>query len=317
MKNKRTFENLQGIWPVLVTPYNKDLSIDIEAYREILNWHLSFDLGGIYGNCLSSEMYELSNQERFTLIEEAAKTVNGIKPLAVTGNFGSNVATHIDFCNKAWDKGADVVMLTIPRHIDDPDELEKYFFTVANSTQLPLGIYECPVPRAFHLELDLIKKLADSGRFYAYKETSCRLDKIRAVNDITAGTNLSLLQANIPLLREATKMNVPGSMNVVANWLPDLTNEVFRTAKSEDPISENLHQQLCIMELAQRSIHPTGVKYLMQKRGLPINPTTRYQSKISEEVVKSIDIITEKWFDQNGDLHPDLGVEIYAGHKAV
>lgn len=299
MKNQTRFK---GIWPVLVTPFNEDLKIDVAAYREILHWHLSFKPGGIYANCLSSEMYELSDAERLLLIREAVNTANGRVPVAVTGNFGDSPEAHIAFCEKAADAGADIVMLTVPEYIDNDQDLESYFFEIAEKTDMPLGLYECPYPRAYHLGLDLIKKLAISGRFFAFKETSCDPDKILAVIEATKGTHLDYLQANIPYLVYSIRAGAPGSMNVVANWLPDLTIEVAKRAEENDPSVERLNSILCAMELAQRSFHPSGVKYLMRKRGLPIKPLTRYSRKLTKEEAHSIDTISKMWFEEDGSL---------------
>jgi 4-hydroxy-tetrahydrodipicolinate synthase len=72
-KNQQLFS---GIWPVLITPYNDDLTIDVNGYRKLLDWYLTFKIGGLYANCQSSEMSELTNDERLLLITEAIKTVN-------------------------------------------------------------------------------------------------------------------------------------------------------------------------------------------------------------------------------------------------
>lgn len=299
MNNNLKFK---GIWPVLVTPYTNDLKIDVAAYREILEWHLNFELGGIYANCLSSEMFELDNAERLLLIEETVSVVNGKVPVAVTGNFGKSIEEHIEFCKKAADIGADIVMLTVPTTFDNDKELEAYFLEMADKTDMPLGLYECPFPRSYHLGLQLIERLAQSGRFYAYKETSCDIGKILKIIAITKDTQLASLQANVPYLLESIKAGAPGSMNVVANWLPDLTIEVANRGLANDPTAEELNSVLCAMELAQRSIHPTGVKYLMSKRGLPIKPLTRYAKKLSKEEAQSLDTVSKMWFEPDGSL---------------
>lgn len=292
----------EGIWPVLVTPFTESLQIDVGAYRQIVSWHMNFAIGGLYANCLSSEMYSLSEKERLQLIEVAVQTVQGQFPIAATGNFGENINEHITFCKRVADAGADVVMLTVPSFISDDETLGHYFLQIAEKTKMKLGIYECPQPRAYHLGLPLIKKLADSGRFFAYKETSCDIDKIKQVIEITRPTPLALLQANVPHLLEATIAGADGSMNIVANWLPDLAVEVRERGMMGDPSAENLNATLCAMELAQRSIHPFGVKYLMSKRGLPIKAKTRYNRKLSQEEGRCLDIIAQLWFEADGSL---------------
>lgn len=292
----------EGIWPVLVTPFTESLRIDVAAYRHIVRWHMNFALGGLYANCLSSEMYSLSDEEKLQLVEVTVQTVNGHIPVAATGNFGENIAQHIEFCKRVAGAGADVVMLTVPPFISNDEALGHYFMKIAEQTEMKLGIYECPKPRAYHLGLPLIKKLAESGRFFAYKETSCDINKIKQVIEITRQTSLALLQANVPHLLEATRSGAEGSMNIVANWLPDLAVEVWKRGTLRDPGVEVLHAALCAMELAQRSIHPFGVKYLMSKRGLPIKPKTRYKRKLSQEEGRCLDIIAQHWFNEDGSL---------------
>jgi len=299
-----TFQSpyFKGIWPVLVTPFDEDLNIDISAYRQIIHWHLNFPIGGVYANCLSSEMYELSHEEKLLLVKEAVTTVAGKIPIAATGNFGDSVAEHIDFCQQVAAAGANVVMLTIPTFLEEEEALEAYFMEMAAKTKMPLGIYECPYPRHYNLSLGLIEKLAATGRYLAYKETSCNIDKIRRIIEITRDTPLALLQANIPHLLEATKAGAEGSMNIVANWLPDLAVEVSRRGINGDPSAEELNGILCAMEMAQRSIHPCGVKYLMNKRGLPIEARTRYNKSLSQEEIRSLDTIAKLWFEKDGSL---------------
>jgi 4-hydroxy-tetrahydrodipicolinate synthase len=289
---------LKGIWPVLITPYKEDLSIDLEAYKQLLLWQMDAGIGGLYANCLSSEMFELTEQERLILIAAAVEVADGKIPVAATGNFGKTTKNHIDFCKKVADAGADIVMLTVPPSIQNDEDLEKYYFEIANETNMPLGIYECPFPRKYHLGLDLIKKLADSGRFYAYKETQCEFDKMLKIIELTSDTNFAYLQANIPFMADSLKAGAAGSMNIVSNWLPDLTVEVANRALSNHPALDHLNAKLCGMELALRSIHPTGTKYLLGKRGLPIQPFTRYAKKLSQEEAKSLDLVANLWFQE-------------------
>lgn len=291
-----------GIWPVLVTPYNDDLSIDIDGYRKMLEWYMTFDIGGLYANCQSSEMTELTDDERLLLIKEAISVVNGKVPVVATGNFGENIDRHIEFSKKVEDTGADIVMLTVPTFHNTDEELEKYFLTIAEKTKARLGIYECPVPRLYNLGLDLIETLAKSDRYFAFKETSCNLEKIKSIIEITKGTPFSYLQANVPYMLESVKLGAPGSMNIAANWLPDLQVEIYNRGLNNDTKADKLNSILCGMEMAQRSIHPMGVKYLISKRGVPIKTLTRYPRVLSPEEKYSLDQASKLWFNEDGEL---------------
>ncbi len=308
-KNNGT-PRLEGNWPVLVTPYQENLKIDIGAYRRIIKWHINMDLGGIYANCLSSEMYQLNNKERLLLIREAVQTVQGRVPIAATGNFGDSFEKQLEFCRKVYDQGVDVVMLTVPHNLKTDNELEMFFMEMAEQTTIPLGIYECPYPFPHLMSLSLIKKLANTGRFIAYKETSCNINKVKKIINVTKHTALAVLQANIPILVSSMTSGASGSMNVVSNWVPDLAVEVMKKGLTDHPDVPYLHSVLCAMDMLQRSIHPAGVKFLMQKRGLPIAPLTRYNHTLTSEEALGLEAIFKLWFDSKGALK--LHYQVYS-----
>jgi len=293
---------LSGAWPTLVTPFDQNMQIDTSAYRTIITWYLEHGVGGLYANCLSSEMYHLSNPERLLLVREAVRTAGGRVPVAATGNLGGSMAEHIDLCKRVADEGADVVMLLVPDFLDNEKDLERYYLTVAEQVDVPLGLYECPVPRPFHLSVQLAARLARTGRFVAYKETSCDLGKIQAHLSALRGSPLAFLQANTPYLLEGLRSGAPGTMSIAAIWLPDLVAEVIEKARAGDPTADALHARLCAMELAQRTVHPLGTKALLGKRGLPISPLGRAHASLTPEVLYALDIAASAWFNDQDEL---------------
>ena len=298
--------SLSGAWPTMVTPFDKNLQIDIDAYRTIISWYIEHGVGGLYANCLSSEMYHLSNLERLLLVREAVSVANGRVPVAATGNLGNSLVEHIDLCQQVAAEGVDVVMLVVPEFLESEIDLERYYMEIARKVDSPLGLYECPVPRQFHLGVELVARLAKTGRFIAYKETSCDLEKIRAHLDALSDTPLTLLQSNTPYLLAALRSGTPGTMSIATIWLPDMVAAIIRKVCSGDSTADALHARLCAMELAQRAIHPLGTKALLSKRGLPIAPLGRVHPEISEEILCAIDYASGEWFTQHGELKIDL-----------
>jgi 4-hydroxy-tetrahydrodipicolinate synthase len=300
-------ESYGGAWPVMVTPFDEQLKIDRGAYREMVQWYLRRGAQGLYANCLSSEMYHLTEDERLQLAADAVETAGGQVPVAATGNFGQSFDEHQAACRRMAETGVDVVMLVIPEFLENDAQLERYFFEMAEKVSAPLGIYECPVPRSYHLGLELVEKLARSGRFTAYKETSCSWPKIQRLIAVTQRTPLAYLQANTPYLLEAVRAGAPGTMSIGSIWLPDLTAAVIAAGKAGSPSAEALHSHLCALEMAQRAIHPLGTKYLLQKRGVNIQPRLRSsRQELSEEVRASLDYCASLWFDQVGNLLPHI-----------
>lgn len=286
-----------GAWPVIPTPYTKSFHIDVAAYRELIDWYITHGVGGLYANCLSSEMYALLPEERLQLVSEAAAVSGGRSPVAATGNLGDTPAEHAAFCSEVAQAGADIVMLVIPEFINNDEELETYLFRLAEQVDARLGLYECPVPRSYHLGVELVRKLAQSGRFFAFKETSCDLQKITALIEVTRGTPLAYLQANTPYLLESIRLGAPGTMSIAAGWAPELVKQVIELGQRGDPLASQLQDQLSAMELAERAVHPLGVKYLLAKRGLPITMRARtVKEMLPAEVQYALDGCYRLWF---------------------
>ena len=294
--------SIHGAWPTMVTPFNQYLQVDLGIYRDMIGWYAAHRASGLYANCLSSEMFHLTPQERWILAREAVSAANGRLPVAATGNLGFTFEEQIDSCRQAADAGADIVMLVVPETLNTDDELERYYLSIAEKVPSPLGLYECPVPRNFHLSVALVGRLAQTGRFVAYKETSCDLEKIRALLDAIRGTPLALMQANTPYLLDAVRAGAPGSMSIAAIWLPDLAAEVIEQARAASPRADQLHASLCAMELAQRAVHPVGSKYLLGRRGVPIRMESRSAAPLHAEEIRALGYAAQTWLDERGEL---------------
>lgn len=296
-----------GAWPTMITPFDTHLHIDRAVYREMIAWYLDKGVGGLYANCLSSEMFHLTPDERLQLAADAVAAAGGRVPVVATGNLGDTTSEHMDFCRRMADAGVDAVMLVVPHWISTDAELEGYLLTMAEQIQAPLGLYECPVPKPYHLGVDLITKLARTGRFVVFKETSCDLEKIVQILQAAAGTPLALLQANTPYLLDAVRAGCPGTMSIASIWLPDLVAGVISAASGGRPQAEQKHAQLCAMEMVQRVVHPAGTKYLLAKRGLPVSVRSRAVSTpLPAEVLRALDACACLWFDDSGGLQPGI-----------
>jgi 4-hydroxy-tetrahydrodipicolinate synthase len=296
-------EKHHGAWPTMVTPYDATIKVDVGAYHAMIDWYVAHGVGGVYANCLSSEMYLLDPQERLLLAAEGVRAARGRVPVAATGNLGETAAEQIAFSRRVAEAGVDVVMLLVPTFLDDEADLERYYMAFVEQVDAPLGLYECPSPRHVLLGVDLVRKLALTGRFVAFKETSRDLAKIEAQLRATAGTPLSVLQANNSYLLPSIRAGGLGTMSTAAIWLPDLVAAVIDRGRAGDPSAEQLHGELCAMQLVQRLVGPSAIKYLMAKRGVSIAARSRRDKEpLDPELLYALDCAAERWFRPDGSL---------------
>jgi len=80
----------------------------------------------LFANCLSSEMFELSDQERIASIQHVIKVVNGVVPVVATGTFGGAIEKQADFVKRVNDTGTEAVIL-ITSLLADENEADEVF----------------------------------------------------------------------------------------------------------------------------------------------------------------------------------------------
>src|SRR5690349_5672758 len=83
--------------PVMITPFTSDLKIDYKGLSALTDLYLASGAKGLFANCLSSEMYYLSNDERLALVKHVVKHVNHKVSVVATGSFGNHLTEQAEF----------------------------------------------------------------------------------------------------------------------------------------------------------------------------------------------------------------------------
>ncbi|WP_255524607.1 dihydrodipicolinate synthase family protein [Pedobacter riviphilus] len=88
-------ENSQkGFIPVMLMPFLSNGNIDYPALTQLTEIYLQAGSSGLFANCLSSEMFELTGKERIQVIKHVIKVVDGAVPVIATGTFGGKSANR-------------------------------------------------------------------------------------------------------------------------------------------------------------------------------------------------------------------------------
>ncbi|HEY9279760.1 MAG TPA: dihydrodipicolinate synthase family protein, partial [Eoetvoesiella sp.] len=135
---------IEGSFVALITPFNKDGSVDFEAFRTLLNFQESHGTSAVLIMGSTGEVSMLTQEERHAIIAQTAKMKTGNMKFFY-GCTGTNTASTIDHLRFAHANGADGAILAAPAYICAPEsDIEDYFLEVADATDLPLGIYNNP-----------------------------------------------------------------------------------------------------------------------------------------------------------------------------
>jgi 4-hydroxy-tetrahydrodipicolinate synthase len=282
----------QGFIPVMLTPFTPDLRVDYTCLQKLTEYYLAAGAVGLFANCLSSEMYELSDAERLNVIESVIDQVDGRVPVVATGTFGGNISEMAEFSKKVYRLGVDAVIILnnqfVSSNESDDQFLERVHEWLALTPGIPFGIYECPVPYKRLVSIPVLENLLGTGRLCYHKDTSLNIhdvtEKINAGVKHVFGVYDAYIEHAVASLEAGSK----GLSCIQGNYFPDL---IVRLCQSPD---KNLDTQAFLsanMQLMHES-YPTSAKYVLQKLGFPINIATRRKvGELSNEQMKDLDAL--------------------------
>jgi 4-hydroxy-tetrahydrodipicolinate synthase len=265
----------------MITPFEEDGRIDWSGLEHLIEWYISGGSAGLFANCLSSEMYQLSPAERIELTRFVVQRVAGRIPVVSSGTFQRDAKANAAFIQQIRAAGAAAVVVISnqlgPADQGDEAWLEELQQLAHLCEGIPLGVYECPLPYKRLLTPAQLSWMEESGQFLYYKETSCHLPSIQAKLSAGSGGSLGLFNANTPTALASLRAGAAGLSTIGANFYPELYALLCQySSEQQSEIDwEYLQTQLSVMDAVTRVGYHWNVRYFLRLRGLPIGFGTR------------------------------------------
>lgn len=272
----------KGFIPVMLTPFKDNGEIDYDMLTQLTELYLQSGASGMFANCLSSEMFELTDDERLNIISHVIKVVNGKVPVVATGTFGGPVDKQADFVKKVNDLGTEAVIVITSLLADEAetDDIfnERVFKLFDLTDNINLGFYECPVPYKRLLSPQQLINFVNTGRVIYHKDTCLDLEQIKEkLKAGSANPKFGLYDAYMGHAVESLKAGSAGLSCIQGNFFPELivwlcnnyANEALKT--EVDQVQQFLINNMDVMH----NVYPVIAKYWLQKRGLNISTFTR------------------------------------------
>ena len=272
-------EPVRGVWPVMLTPFRADGSLDWAGVDALTDWYVASGVAGLFSVCLSSEMYQLTPAERQRLARHVVERAAGRVPVVAAGAFGDSIAAQADAVNRIAETGVAAVVLTV-NQLAAEDEPEAIWRTHAEAILnacpgIPLGLYECPVSYHRTLSPELLGWAAQTGRFLFLKDTCCDLARIRAKLAAVAGTGMGFYNAHCPSLLESLRLGGHGYSGIAANFYPEFFVRLCAEFADQPAEADRLQRFLTLADGTIRHRYPASAKRWLGMLGLPIGETCR------------------------------------------
>lgn len=293
------YDEFSGVYSLLLTPFNEDRSVDYKAYEEYVSWQAAFKPQHLFANCGSSEMTNLTPEERITLAGLAVKNSMGV-PVYATANLQADHNDEIEEMKALEQQGVSGLVFVSKGMCDKPDEQYDYLMKLATHTELPIVLYEFPGMQPHLMQASVYGKLAASGKFKGIKDTTCTSQLIGEKIAVAGSSNI--LQANIPLLYKAYEMGAKGVVATPTTCGADLFVKMWDEWVREDKkAAKQTYYQIINLDNAIDSGFNASAKYVCMCRGLHMNWCTRGTHNLSEARMASIKAYVD-WATSEGIL---------------
>ncbi|MFB5661246.1 dihydrodipicolinate synthase family protein [Alteribacillus sp. HJP-4] len=285
-----------GVFTLLLTPFNTNGAIDWAGYDRYVDWQLEAGPHGLFSVCGSSEMAWLSLSERLKLAKQAAARA-GNTPVLATANVHPQSYWHKEELKRMSDTGVSGIVLVPPDKMGtDQQQLENYLRELAESSELPVFLYEWPQNQPNLIEADVWGRLSEISSIKGIKDTTCTMEDIQHKISRSAG-NTTIFQANTPFLLDAVKQGAGGIMATITAAFNESVLDFWKeaTVNPDSRHSSELHQQLVLLDSVQRFAYPATAKHLASLQGIPMSSYCRWPVELSREAAKAVEVFYESY----------------------
>ncbi len=290
-------ERLKGSIAPVITPFNEDESIDVDTFKQLIEWQIKSGSHGISCTGTSGEPSSLTVEERELVMETAMKTINGRVPF-VPGTGSVNHRETIRLTKAAEEMGADAAMVIVP-YYNRPNQhaLYEHFKAVADSVHIPIIIYNIPGRTAVKLEVETIASLAENcPNIIGIKESNKDFEHVNRVL-LKCGRDFHLYSGIELLCYPMLTIGGAGHISATANVAPkEVANMYNAWAEGDWKRAQDIHYEMMpLNDVLFSDTNPAPVKAALGMMG-KVKPVLRKPMAIpSKEIQQEIKAVLKNY----------------------
>lgn len=250
---------LTGIFLPVVTTFAGNGDVDVSAFAANLEAHRATGISGVVVAGSNGEAPLLDERERSAIIGVARDIIPDNEWL-IAGTGAESTRLCIKRCRDAAEMGADAVMVVAPHYyapVMSSDALHAHFSAVADSSPLPVILYNIPKYAHFSFESKLIARLAMHGNIIGMKDSSGDLDLLHGYLGSQSG-GFTVLTGSGSTLCAALETGARGGVVAVGMFAAPLVRDVVDSlARGERESAAEAQRRL--VPLANEIVGKMGV----------------------------------------------------------
>jgi 4-hydroxy-tetrahydrodipicolinate synthase len=225
---------LTGSMVAIVTPMHEDGSLDFDAFRKLIDWHIAEGTDGIVVVGTTGESPTVDFDEHHLLIKTAVEHARGRVPI-IAGTGANSTREAIELSVYAKQAGADASLSVVPYYNKPTQEgLYRHFRAIAEAVEIPQIVYNVPGRTVADLQTETMVRLAQVPNIVGLKDATANIER--------GAELLRQLPAHVAVYSgdDATGIALMllggrGVISVTANVAPRLMHEMCAAALKPDP----------------------------------------------------------------------------------
>jgi 4-hydroxy-tetrahydrodipicolinate synthase len=216
MKN---LEGLKGCGTALITPFKPDGSLDEKALESLVNWQIDEGIHFLVPCGTTGENPTMTHEEHLAVVDITAQTAAGRVPV-IAGAGGNNTAKIIPLIAELKQLGVDGILSVAPYYNKPTQEgLYRHYCALAESTDLPIVIYNVPGRTGVNILPDTLMRLAEIPNIAGVKEASGDISQIGEICT-RAPSRFRILSGDDSLTLPVIALGGHGIISVASNETP-------------------------------------------------------------------------------------------------
>ena len=218
----------RGIIPPIVTPFTSEGKVDYDKLRNMVDFLIDNGVHGLFPMGTTGEFYAVTDDEYREILKTVKEQANGRVP--VYGG-ASHITTRgvIRLLKICEEVSVDAVSVLTPMFISQTqDELYNFYKTIAESTDLPIIMYNNKPKTNVTIKPETVARLADIDNIVAVKDSTGDMtnaaEYIRLTRD---NDNFHVLMGRDTLIHAALCYGATGAIASCANVAPRICADIY------------------------------------------------------------------------------------------
>ncbi len=277
--------------PVVSTFHERTEDLDVASFTRNVQAHMSAGLHGVVVCGSTGEAALLAEDERRVLLEAARGVVTRDRVL-VMGTGAESTRLTIKRCHDAKAGGADAVLVVAPHYYSAAMNLEAlrvHYRAVADSSPVPVLLYNIPKYMHFALPAELVAELAQHPNVVGIKDSSGDLNMLKGFL-AAQSDSFTVLTGNGGTFVPALEAGARGGILAVALFAPALSLQMYEAHGSGERASAAAHQATMkpLASVIVAELGVPGVKTACDVVGLYGGPARRPLVDLDEAAEKRV-----------------------------